>query len=109
MSVRPSHLELGLGALGTERVDDGVVQVLDLTDLFLADTRLRLDNAPKPEDTDVNFFDVYRGIDHGTAGNLLDIRLKLSDTFTDDLGHDNVTLLIDLDVWCSWECRCIAR
>ena len=98
-----SRLELRLRALGIEGVDDGVVQVLDAADLFFADTWLSVNNVPKLEDAGVNFIDVDRGVDCLTAGHLLDVRLKLPDTFTDDLSHNNITLLGDLDVRCGWE------
>ena len=103
------RLELGLGALGVERVDDGVVQVLDSTDLFLADTRLRLDDVPKLENAGVNFVDIYWGVDRVGTGHPLDVRLELSDAFADDLGHNEITILADLDVRCSWERYCVIR
>ena len=71
-----------LGALGVEGVYDGVVQILNSTELFLADTWLRLGNIPELENTGVNLVDVDRNIDNVAAGHLLDIRLELPNTFT---------------------------
>jgi len=59
------------------------------------------------EDAGVNFVDVHRSLDCIVVGHISNIRLELPDAFTDDLGHDNVALFVDLNIRCSWECYCM--
>jgi len=88
--------------------DDGVVQVLDSTDLFPADTRSRLGEVLKLENAGVNSVDVYWGVGRVGTGHLPGVHLELSGTFTDDL-HNNITILADLDSQYSRERYCVGR
>jgi len=54
----------------------------------------------------VGFINIDWGIDCVGAGHLVYVRLGLPDTLTDDLSRSNITFLVDLDIWRSWECYC---
>ena len=73
------------------------------------ETTKLLDDVPKLENAGVNFVNIYWGVDRVGTGHLLDVCLELSDAFADDLGHNEITILADLDVQCSWERYCMIR
>ena len=51
----------------------------------------------------MNFVGIDRGVDRVTAGYLVNV---LPNAFTDDLSHNNIAFLRNLDVWCGWESHC---